>query len=415
MLRLGKGAQRYFLICAFVLIGIFVFALLHALINVVVSSKHLSENGDWNLNAQNLTSCRVGSFFAQPPLLWSSTLVYLHSISSLDKKLDNTENSIRLASRAVYEVNQTLSSPYPSLHAGECVKLVDSYSYLKPFKKQKVSCFPSFMIVGAMKCGTGELMKWLELHPYLRVIAGNGKKRESHFFTHNLPEELRKQPYKNDILRAYSQQLPLLSFDEAATVYTFEKSPDYLRNGKALSLIQSSLPNMRLVIILRNPIHRVLSEFTHHCRHRRYVKLLEKVDIPSIGRIPAKSFPRGSILRIIDSTIHSEVSQSLQTSKSSNTTKFTQDISHISRKNFFIVELKDLPIKSYMRLRQPCSIDDMVTYLQQSRELLSLAPQQTTNNRSTGMIPESEKLNGGYLTEIENGFYDVQLENLFKM
>ena len=36
-------------------------------------------------------------------------------------------------------------------------------------KSQDVRCLPSFIIIGAMKSGTGELMKWLEWHPLLRV------------------------------------------------------------------------------------------------------------------------------------------------------------------------------------------------------------------------------------------------------
>lgn len=34
---------------------------------------------------------------------------------------------------------------------------------------QQIRCLPSFMIVGAMKSGTGALLRWLGMHPSLMV------------------------------------------------------------------------------------------------------------------------------------------------------------------------------------------------------------------------------------------------------
>jgi hypothetical protein len=52
----------------------------------------------------------------------------------------------------------------PAIDAGVCAT-VD--------KSQDVRCLPSFIIIGAMKSGTGELMKWLQWHPLLRVSAND--------------------------------------------------------------------------------------------------------------------------------------------------------------------------------------------------------------------------------------------------
>jgi hypothetical protein len=251
------------------------------------------------------------------------------------------------------------------------------------------------MIVGAMKCGTGELMKWLDLHPYLKVIGGPNNKRESHFFSRGLPEELRTNPNRNDILRAYAKQLPLLSLEDAAKLYTFEKSPDYLRSGSSLNLLRNSLPNMRIVIILRNPVYRALSEFSHHCRHRRYVRLLDDVEFPSEGTTSARSFPRGTVLRIMDSSVRLKEPKGNQSNK----------------KHHFIVDLKDLPFKSYVRLRQPCAINDMVSYFQASS--VAVRSKQFTNHSMT--VPKNEENLVVYPDEIENGFFDEQLERVFKI
>ena len=43
-------------------------------------------------------------------------------------------------------------------------------------------CLPTFLIVGAMKCGTGALMKALNQHPYLVSGRGEHGGREIHYF-----------------------------------------------------------------------------------------------------------------------------------------------------------------------------------------------------------------------------------------
>jgi hypothetical protein len=197
-------------------------------------------------------------------------------------------------------------------------------------------CLPSFIIAGAMKCGTGELMKWLQLHPRLRVGSGPKDKREVHFFTspnslsptgtvvsiasaasasvvaagadigagtipdigagtipaaatnlqsnatslhlssvNNSPSTASSFSVEQQIkeLMEYAQFFPKFSMDEAATQYTFEKSPDYIRDKHALLRISSALPSMRMILLLRNPALRAMSEFSHHCRHGRYGRL----------------------------------------------------------------------------------------------------------------------------------------------
>jgi hypothetical protein len=47
------------------------------------------------------------------------------------------------------------------------LKSVDTFDS-ESSKEIVMKCLPSFIIAGAMKCGTGELMKWLNLNPFLR-------------------------------------------------------------------------------------------------------------------------------------------------------------------------------------------------------------------------------------------------------
>jgi hypothetical protein len=185
-------------------------------------------------------------------------------------------------------------------------------------------CLPSFIIAGAMKCGTGELMKWLQLHPSLRV-GSNDDKRELHYFTsisngggsgssgdngvyHNHTHARRllqaktitntaanthstnnthpshaHSTTKPSKLAEYAQFFPTFGPTELEGLLTFEKSPDYIRDPTALKLIRSYMLNMKIIVLLRNPVMRALSEFSHHCRHGRYVKLVQDVVVSSSG------------------------------------------------------------------------------------------------------------------------------------
>lgn len=150
-------------------------------------------------------------------------------------------------------------------------------------------CLPSFIIAGAMKCGTGELMKWLELHPNLAVGSGVNNKREVHYFTSPLHKHHTQSnntvsaqdtaPSKDTALVEYASFFPEFTATEAMQQYTFEKSPDYIRDRAALHSIRQLMPSMRIIVLLRNPALRALSEFSHHCRHGRYVKFSKEVHI----------------------------------------------------------------------------------------------------------------------------------------
>lgn len=45
------------------------------------------------------------------------------------------------------------------LNSGDCVK-----------ENNQIKCFPSFIIAGSMKSGTGALLRWLGMHPNIQVV-----------------------------------------------------------------------------------------------------------------------------------------------------------------------------------------------------------------------------------------------------
>ena len=148
-----------------------------------------------------------------------------------------------------------------------------------------------------MKCATGILRKWLNLHPHL--ISGSGFKftevnakaistREVHFFSpengfvdcrkkcSNLTQLEYIAHYRTHFKtleiqsNIYHRHNALIRPENKTWKFTFDKSPDYMRSVCALEALKCTKPDIKIIIILRNPTERSFSEFNHHCRHRRY-------------------------------------------------------------------------------------------------------------------------------------------------
>lgn len=253
------------------------------------------------------------------------------SSSSLSSSLYSSSNSLSSSSTSLS------SSP---LYSSSSSLPISSKCFISSNYKT-FSCTPLLIIIGAMKCGTGELMKLLQLSPSFSLgkdIINN--KNELHFFTKLIKEERKrkiekekelkkqegereerelkreemKEVKENDeenfkILKKYSENftnysislissslsssstLSSSSFSSSSlssslssssstssslsSLYLpifYEKSPDYIRNKEILYKISKLLPSIRLILLLRDPLKRLFSEISHHCRHKRYIK-----------------------------------------------------------------------------------------------------------------------------------------------
>ncbi|MEO8201894.1 MAG: sulfotransferase domain-containing protein [Gemmatimonadota bacterium] len=119
---------------------------------------------------------------------------------------------------------------------------------------------PDFLIIGAQKSGTTWLADQLARHPLVYMAP-----REIHFFDkeHNWN---RGQPWYET------------HFAEAEGRLIGEKTPDYLWTGvegaeghmpDAHRHLYATVPNARLIVVLRNPVDRAISALTHLIRTRR--------------------------------------------------------------------------------------------------------------------------------------------------
>lgn len=128
---------------------------------------------------------------------------------------------------------------------------------------------PDFLIVGAMKAGTSSLYDWLTEHP--DVLGARTK--ELHFF-----DTAGGDP------RDYWAQFPLrltvlwLRLLRRRPVITGEATPFYLFHPLVPERVHRLIPNVKLIVILRDPVERAISHYWHEVRMgREHLSMLEAV------------------------------------------------------------------------------------------------------------------------------------------
>ncbi|ELT91040.1 hypothetical protein CAPTEDRAFT_114541, partial [Capitella teleta] len=103
---------------------------------------------------------------------------------------------------------------------------------------------PTHILVGERKTGTTALSFFLQHHPQVKA-----PRREVHFF------DLRRNLQKG--LLWYVDQMQPTTKAEV----TFEKSPSYFRNKFAALRMRAVLPDVKILLSVRDPIKRAISDF----------------------------------------------------------------------------------------------------------------------------------------------------------
>ncbi|XP_041358950.1 heparan sulfate glucosamine 3-O-sulfotransferase 5-like [Gigantopelta aegis] len=104
---------------------------------------------------------------------------------------------------------------------------------------------PQCIIIGVRKCGTRALLEFLNLHP--RIQAAD---QEIHFFDNNTKYHLGLDWYMNSMPSSRPDQV------------TLEKTPKYFVSHVAPSRIWRMNNSVKLVVLLRHPTTRVISDYT---------------------------------------------------------------------------------------------------------------------------------------------------------
>ena len=119
----------------------------------------------------------------------------------------------------------------------------------RQFKKR----LPNLLIIGVKKGGSKALLVFLGAHPKVRAC-----KKEVHFFDEERNYRRGLKWYRNQMPESYSDEI------------TVEKSPRYFVSSRTPKRVYRMSPDMKIVLILRDPLKRAISDYVHMKTRRQY-------------------------------------------------------------------------------------------------------------------------------------------------
>lgn len=116
--------------------------------------------------------------------------------------------------------------------------------------------YPDFIIAGAQKSGTSSLAHYLSMHP--NVIFS--KIKEIHHFNQNADGNINE--YKYFFPTRFYKKL-------FSNVISGEATPDYMIYPQFAEIASKISPNLKIIILLKNPVDRAFSHYRHNLMMKR--------------------------------------------------------------------------------------------------------------------------------------------------
>lgn len=117
---------------------------------------------------------------------------------------------------------------------------------------------PDYIIVGAQKCGTSSLYRYINEHPAVAAAAG----KEVHYFDWHFRRG-------TNWYRAHFPTVAYRAWFRARSgqpLVTGEASPYYLFHPQVPGRVRALLPDVKLIALLRDPVERAWSSYNHQVR-----------------------------------------------------------------------------------------------------------------------------------------------------
>ncbi len=114
---------------------------------------------------------------------------------------------------------------------------------------------PDFLIIGTQRGGTTSLYHYLQAHPSVYAAAT----KDTHFFDKKFHKGVGwyRAHFPTRMVRTYAQRFRQPPF------VTGEASPSYLFYPHAPKRVATVLPQVKLIVLLRNPVSRAYSQYYH--------------------------------------------------------------------------------------------------------------------------------------------------------
>lgn len=119
---------------------------------------------------------------------------------------------------------------------------------------------PDALIIGAQRCGTSSLYKYLGRHPNVAPSL----RKEIEYFT--IEHHRGEAWYRAHFPLRWRRRLAEL---RGRPWLTFEATPDYLFDPRAPQRVRELLPQVKLIVVLRDPVVRAVSQYHHNARLRQ--------------------------------------------------------------------------------------------------------------------------------------------------
>ncbi|HEY5891190.1 MAG TPA: sulfotransferase [Acidimicrobiia bacterium] len=116
---------------------------------------------------------------------------------------------------------------------------------------------PDFLIIGCQRGGTSSIYRYLGQHPQIAPSL----RKETEFFTARYG--LGERWYRANFPHSLRMRLARL---RGKKLLTFEATPDYLFDPRAPGRAREMLPDARIVLLLREPGERAVSQYHHNVR-----------------------------------------------------------------------------------------------------------------------------------------------------
>ena len=141
-------------------------------------------------------------------------------------------------------------------------------SSLMAMSPVRLNSKPDFLIIGAQKAGTTSLFSWLIQH----VDVVGPRMKELHFFDRRWVDSKVGDYWADFPLRVHMNAAARV---RRRTVVTGEATPYYLFHPLVPQRVHSVLPDVKLVVVLRDPVQRAISHYWHEVNHGRESLSLE--------------------------------------------------------------------------------------------------------------------------------------------
>lgn len=112
---------------------------------------------------------------------------------------------------------------------------------------------PNLLLIGGQRCGTSSLFKYLGAHPDCRASI----RKEIRFFTE----------FYDSGVDWYRAHFPVLwRGRNGSSPICFEATPDYLLDPRVPERATELMPDVRIIVLMRDPVKRAYSHYWHNRR-----------------------------------------------------------------------------------------------------------------------------------------------------